>query len=184
LKKLRLPWRSFFKIEMSSLGGWAMRDIAQRKQKIIALLEESHQKMGEVVARADANQMIYANWRMKEVVDHLTGWDDASIASLESLLNYAELPTPARIGINEYNRRTVSEREALDYETSKREWEATRRQLIEMLRSFPEERFEEDFIFSWGYKGNLEQMLGVFIEHEAEHAHEISELLAAGAAKP
>ena len=50
--------------------------------QLIQRLDEGREGMLEVVAIVDENRQIYPPWRIKEIVAHITGWDDAVIASL------------------------------------------------------------------------------------------------------
>ena len=51
------------------------------KETYIKRYEAARAEMREIVKLAQGNQTIYQPWRMKEVLDHITGWDDAVIAS-------------------------------------------------------------------------------------------------------
>ncbi len=146
---------------------------------LIQDLQRLREHMRRVVAQADTNREIYPHWRMKEVLDHLTGWDDAAVASLQAHVDGREPPVPAGRGINDYNARTVSEREALDLRHTIQEWEVTRQQLIDRLHSLPSAKIAEPFIFPWGMNGTVEEIVNILIEHEEEHAAEIEGLLSA-----
>ena len=50
----------------------------------IQRLKNARAEMQEIVRLAQDNPTIYEPWRMKEVLDHITGWDDAVIASIKS----------------------------------------------------------------------------------------------------
>ena len=126
---------------------------------------------------AQANPIIYAPWRMKEVLDHITGWDDAIIASMKSLLR-GEIPaTPAAHGQDVYNAETVSTREALPYETTQREWEAARVELLDLLQTMTDEQFQQPYTLPWGGEGTIETIVSIFSSHEATHAQEIRAII-------
>ena len=76
----------------------------------IERLEAARIEMRSIVKVAQGNPTIYQPWRMKEVLDHITGWDDAVIASIKSLLAGEVPATPAARGIDFYNGETVSSR--------------------------------------------------------------------------
>ncbi len=147
------------------------------RQDFLQRLENARQKMRRVVTAAQENPVIYESWRMKEVLDHITGWDDAMIASIRSLVQ-GEIPaTPAERGIDHYNEETVSSREALPYAISRLEWEASRVELLQLIGSMTETQLHLPFILPWGETGSIETMVEIFIEHEETHADEIEEIL-------
>ena len=140
-------------------------------------LEAARKEMREIIALAQDNPTIYAPWRMKEVLDHITGWDDAVIASIESLLANEAPATPAARGINVYNTETVSSREAIPYDVTQRECEASRAILLGLIRKMTEEQLHTRFVLPWGAQGTIEDLVEIFIEHEETHAKEIREII-------
>lgn len=150
------------------------------RERIIAELDKSRERMRAVVARADTNQVIYPRWTMKEVLDHISGWDDAVILILKALISGTTEDMPSVRGINLYNAETVSTREALSYEHSLREWAASREAVKKLIREVPDEKMTVVFPFPWGGGGNVAEMLKIFYEHEEEHAEEIRGILEKG----
>ena len=143
----------------------------------IQRLQAARAEMREIVKYAQGNPTIYEPWRMKEVLDHITGWDDAVIASIKSLLA-GELPaTPAARGIDTYNAETVSSREAIPYEVTQREWEASRVVLLDLIQALTEEQLHARFTFPWGDQGIIEDLVEIFTEHEETHAREIRTII-------
>jgi len=147
------------------------------RDKLIQELSEARAKMRKVAERAGENIEIYVPWKMKEVLAHITGWDDATIAALSSHAAGDTPATPARRGIDYYNAETVSTREELPYPHIVREWENTREQLIKVLQTMPDEKFDQPLVFPWGPTGSVAEIVGIMIHHEHEHADEISGLL-------
>jgi hypothetical protein len=152
------------------------------REHIIAEFEKSRELMRAVVATADSHQTIYPRWTMKEVLDHISGWDDAVIAVLNAHISGIIEDMPSVRGINAYNAETVSTREALPYEHSLREWEASREAVKKMILEISDEKMSEAFPFPWGGSGTVAEMLQIFYEHEEEHAEEIRGILEKGQA--
>src|SRR5215510_4795735 len=94
--------------------------------------ETARAELREILKLAQGNPTIYQPWRMKEVLDHITGWDDAVIASIKSFLAGDIPATPAARGIDTYNAETVTSREAIPYEVTQKEWEASRTELLSL----------------------------------------------------
>jgi len=143
----------------------------------IQRLQAARAEMREIVRHAQSNPTIYEPWRMKEVLDHITGWDDAVIASIRSLLAGEPPATPAARGIDVYNAETVSSREAIPYEVTQREWEASREVLANLILEMTEEQLHTRFVAPWGVYATIEDLVEIFTEHEETHAKEISAIL-------
>jgi len=150
------------------------------KVTYIKRYETARAEMVEIVKLAQGNQTIYQPWRMKEVLDHITGWDDAVIASIKSFLAGDIPATPAARGIDAYNVETVTSREAIPYEVTQREWEASRAELLGLMQKMTDEQLHTPFGFPWGGQGTIEDLVEIFTEHEETHAKEIREIIEKG----
>lgn len=147
------------------------------KEDYIARYETARNEMRQILKLAQGNPTIYEPWRMKEVLDHITGWDDAVIASIKSFLAGEVPATPASRGIDAYNAETVSSREAIPYEVTKREWETSRAELLALLTKMTDEQLHTPFVFPWGNHGTIEDLVEIFTEHEETHAKEIHKII-------
>jgi hypothetical protein len=143
----------------------------------IQRLESARAEMREIVRHAKNNPTIYEPWRMKEVLDHITGWDDAVIASIRSLLAGETPATPAARGLDHYNAETVSSRETIPYQLTQQEWTISRAVLLNLIREMTEEQLQTRFVLPWGTQGTIENLVEIFTEHEETHAREIGEIL-------
>ena len=139
--------------------------------------ETARAELREILKLAQGNPTIYQPWRMKEVLDHITGWDDAVIASIKSFLSGDVPATPAARGIDTYNAETVTSREAIPYEVTQKEWEASRTELLSLLRKMTNEQLHTPFVFPWGGQGTIENLVEIFTDHEETHAREIREII-------
>lgn len=150
------------------------------RETYIKRYEAARAEMREIVKLAQGNPTIYQPWRMKEVLDHITGWDDAVIASIKSFLA-GEIPaTPASRGIDAYNADTVSSREAIPYEVTQCEWETSRAELLDLMQKMTDEQLHTPFVLPWGDHGTIEDLVEIFTEHEETHAKEIREIIVKG----
>ena len=157
-----------------------MEKTMSEREIYIKRYETARAEMREIVKLAQGNPTIYQPWRMKEVLDHITGWDDAVIASIKSFLA-GEIPaTPASRGIDAYNADTVSSREAIPYEVTQGEWEASRAELLDLMQKMTDEQLHTPFVLPWGDHGTIEDLVEIFTEHEETHAKEIREIIVKG----
>src|SRR5215510_2225691 len=110
------------------------------KETYIKRYETARAEMQEILKLAQDNPTIYQPWRMKEVLDHITSWDDAVIASIKSFLAGDVPATPASRGIDAYNAEAVTSREVIPCEVTQREWEASRTELLDLLHKMTDEQ--------------------------------------------
>lgn len=148
----------------------------EAKKDLIRQLDDARAELLAVLAGIDTQTEIYPTWKLKELLAHLSGWDEATIASLQIHIDGGEPLTPAARGIDFYNAESVATREALSYEQVAKELTATRDRLKEIILNMSPDKFEQPMIFAWGPKGLVPRLVAVFVHHERAHAKEIREL--------
>ena len=129
--------------------------VSHEKKFLIARWEDRRKKLKAAVAQAEAHREkeIYRGWRLKELLAHMSGWDDAVIAAIQAHADGTEVGTPASRGIDAYNAETVATRETLDYDHVRREWDRTHELLMNALKELPLEKYHEALNFPWGETG-------------------------------
>ena len=145
----------------------------EEKTHLIQQLDEARAELWTVLADLDAGTEIYPNWTVKELLAHLTGWDEAVTSSLRAHAGGEEPAAPATLGIDFYNAQSVETRESLSYEQIHQECELAREQLKAAIHELPPEKFQEPLLFPWGPTGTVRQLIRVFVHHDKEHAEEI-----------
>jgi hypothetical protein len=149
-----------------------------QRDELIAILEHSRAKMVAHLDEIDKNRKIYPLWTIREMLAHLSGWDDAVIAFIQSLMTGKIPATPAARGVDVYNAETVATREGLDYDHIYREYIETRNVLLKLLREVPDEKITEQYILPWGDPGTLVDIINIFGPHEEEHAEDVEKIIA------
>jgi len=146
---------------------------------LIARWHDRRAALKELVTQAEphSDKEIYRNWRLKEFLAHMSGWDDAVVDSLRAHAVGGPLQTPADRGIDAYNAQTVSTRETLDYDRIRREWDRTHELIIQAIRDLPEEKVTQPLTYPWGEFGSVAYLVEIFVDHEEEHAHHLREWL-------
>ena len=147
------------------------------RSQLVGQLEQARTEMTIQLDEIDKNRKIYPLWTIREILAHITGWDDAIIASLSAHIAGREPGTPAARGIDNYNAETVATREGLDYDHIYREYIHTRDVLVDLVTSMPLEKASQPFVFPWGVVGDLQELLKVFIDHETEHAGDVRKII-------
>jgi len=148
-----------------------------QRAELITTLENSRAKMIMHLEEIDKTRKISPLWTIREMLAHLSGWDDAVIAFIQSLMEGKIPATPAVRGVDVYNAETVSTREGLDYDHIYREYLETRKVLHQLLQEIPEEKITEQHVLPWGEPGTLVDMINIFGPHEAEHARDVEKLI-------
>ena len=148
-----------------------------KREEILKYLENSHITMMAQLDEVDKNRKIYPLWTIREIIAHLSGWDDAAIGFVNALLNGETPPTPAMRGATVYNDETVSTREGLSYDLIVREYVDTRAKLVDLITRVSEEMVTQKSILPWGEEGSLEDIFWVFGPHELEHATDVKKII-------
>ena len=147
------------------------------KEALIAELDCARERLNLILDRVTPQVEIYSSWKLKQVLDHVAGWDDAVIAAILSHSRGDVPAVTAPRGIDYYNAETVTTRESLPLEHSRREYDVTREQLKQAIRDMPSDKFTQPFVSPWGKAGTMAWLVKIFVEHELEHAREIEEIL-------
>jgi len=145
----------------------------EEREHLIQQLDQAREKLRAELVGLDTQIEIYPTWTIKQMLAHITGWDDATLASLQAHAAGREPAVPASQGINFYNAQTVETRQALSYQQVVQEWELTREQLKTVIREMRPEKLAEPLVLPWGLTGTVAQVVAIFADHEEEHAREI-----------
>jgi hypothetical protein len=141
--------------------------------RLIEQLDEARQAMRQVAEAVDPSAEIYPGWTVKEILAHITGWEDATIESLKAHIEGDVPATPASRGIDAYNAATVYTRETLSYDHVVREWRQTRQNLKDLVQEMDSAQLEREMVFPWGPRGTAEVLVRIMIHHENGHAEEV-----------
>ncbi len=143
------------------------------KTALIQRLDEARAGLESVLPRVDPAKQIYPNWTLKQMLDHIAGWDDAVIASLRAHVDGKVPGTPADRGIDYYNDQTVTTRESLDFTHTLSEFKTSRLLLKQIINAMPDNKLAEPLIVPWGSKGTVSEIIEIFAEHEEIHTADI-----------
>jgi len=143
------------------------------RDQLVQELDDARARMRALIGELDSSTEVYPGWTLRELLAHITGWDDLVINTLNRHLTGMAPVISVNRGIDYYNATTLSGREGLPFEHIEREYHGTREQLKDLLRKIPPERFDEEMILPWGPKATLTIFIRVFSHHEIEHEEEI-----------
>ena len=148
-----------------------------KQEELSAVLEKSNTRMLTIVEEIGLSQKVSPAWTVRDVVAHLSGWDEVFITFLQMILS-GQAPAFAYIqNIDEYNDFAVKSRSGLKGDQIFDEFLEKNRMVIDLLAQLPDEVLDSQFTFPWGETGTVEDMVNIFAPHEEEHALELEKIL-------
>jgi hypothetical protein len=148
------------------------------RERLLQLMDQSRREIEEMFSQTSLDREIYPGWTKKEILAHLTGWEDGSLQSVKAMLAGEPPSVPAAVrGPDYYNEQSVLERSALTYEQIIGEWRLARQQFCDLVRTMTPEQFNTSLVFAWGGEGTVTNAMFGLLGHEQEHIHQIHEIL-------
>jgi hypothetical protein len=148
--------------------------LAQR-DFLLERLAHARAELVDLIPQAPTDRDIYPNWTIKEYLDHLAGWDDAVVEALHAHAKGEPIPQTAARGINAYNAQTVSTRETIDLEHTRREFFASREAVIKAMNDLPDAKFDQPLVFPWGERGTVAYFIEIFVDHDEHDAAHLAQ---------
>jgi hypothetical protein len=142
---------------------------------LIHRLDETRDTIEKILPTIDVTCEIYPGWTMKDMLAHMTGWDDATIDSLKAHVVDRPPSVAAIRSLDEYNNLTVTSRQDLNYEQVLKEWRLTRQVLRTIIEQMSSDKFLEPLVVPWGEKTTVSFLVEMFRDHEEEHVRDIQE---------
>ena len=145
-------------------------------EALIAQLNEARNRLNRVVDKINTQAEVYPTWQLKQVLDHITGWDELVLATLRQYQR-GEIPERTVRGINRFNDASVAARQVLSVEQSREAYDSARQEVLQLLRDLPAEISERKYRAPWGGTCTIPDILKIFVEHERVHAEQIEKTL-------
>jgi hypothetical protein len=143
------------------------------REFLLHRMDETRSKIEEILPLVNIQAEIYPGWTIRDLLAHMTGWDDATIDSLRSHVVERPPSVPAIRSLDEYNALTVSSRKDLDFDRVIKEWRLTRQVLRTIIEQLPEDKFYNPVTVPWGEKATVTYLVEMFRDHEEEHIKDI-----------
>jgi len=152
------------------------------KQEIINFLKEDHEKMEFVVESLHKEEMLdyrfQGNWNGKDILVHLTSWNNELTKSCDLLLKnekpwfVAERFKTKQLE-TEFNTLQVTMKKSLSYEDVIEEWQRSFKGLIDKIDSLEEDElnFSTDYFWPGGDPVTVKSLFEYRYKGE-EHGHE------------
>jgi hypothetical protein len=152
-------------------------NMADDMASLLRKMERSRARLNSALDEVAPQVEVYPSWKIKQVMDHIAGWDDLVYSSLVA---YSEGKSPPKMkekGIDQYNEASVSSRSSLTLAQSRLEYEGARKKVLQQLRDLPPEMLVTEYPAPWGGTCTISSIMKIFISHELEHARHIEEAL-------
>ncbi|MFZ2096132.1 MAG: DinB family protein [Anaerolineales bacterium] len=144
---------------------------------LISKLEQSRASLNASMEKVTPQAEIYPTWKLKQLLDHITGWDELTSQSLRQYLHGKTPALAVKDGINQFNADSISARKALTLEQSRLAYEQARQDVLQALREIPAEKLTQKFPAPWGGNCTVTSVVKLFSSHELEHAKQLEEFL-------
>ncbi len=145
-------------------------------EQAIRAMVMGQQRMIDLSARLPEEKYVYPGWTMKQVIDHLTGWDEMALCLIEATHGTGNMPDPIN-SLDVYNTSSIEKRKPLPLRLSIEEYVITRKALVQAFIGLPKDVAEKEIMFPWGSAGTLTKLLQIWVEHEESHRNELFGLL-------
>lgn len=149
----------------------------EEKHKLIAELDQARSMIHDLLSELNRSEEVYPGWKVKDLLGHIAGWDEAIIATLRAHKTGGTPDTPAAQGIDFYNALSTAKRKDLAYEVVYKEWIEQREEMKRLIIEMPDDKLNEPILLPWSQMGSIAQVIAIFAHHEASHAAEIRQEL-------
>jgi hypothetical protein len=121
------------------------------------------------------SRLVCGDWTLKDVFGHIADWEWYGAAGIRQMADGCP-PDPEPIGsIESWNRAHALARRDQSWDVIWDDLFAARRTLSTALEGMNEDSAQLRYGFPWGGEGTPFQWLGIFVEHDREHAHGLRE---------
>jgi hypothetical protein len=146
-------------------------------EDIVTKMERSRAELNAALDKVAPQTEIYPSGKVKQVMDHIAGWDELVYSSLHA---YKIGKSPSKMvaeGIDRYNAESVARRKEMSLEQSRQDYDAARARVIQELHELPPEMLTQKYPAPWGGECTISSIVRIFVSHEQEHAKQIEEVL-------
>lgn len=143
------------------------------KTQLFVRLDQTRAETNTLLTQCDPDAVIYAGWTIKDIIGHLSAWEQAGVTSLQAHAEGSDAHLPTHLSEDDYNQLNVARRKNFPFEKIHLEWTETRDWLRQVLEEMPDEQFESEMTYPWGVRGSVTGLIDEIIQHEIEHRSDI-----------
>jgi hypothetical protein len=146
-----------------------------KNKALMTKLEQSRTRLNTALEKISPKEDIYPEWKLKQLLDHITGWDELTARTLSLYLNGEPTEKVVIGSIDQYNDNSISVRKSLTLEESRMAYEQARQSVLQILAEIPASMLAEKFKAPWGGTCTVNSVVRIFSSHELEHARHLEE---------
>lgn len=148
------------------------------KERLLRQLNEERKLSRYSLAGIDPHKIIYSEsgWTIKDIVAHLTAWEEESVCSLQAFQNGSAYKIENFAGDDPYNHEQYIKRKDLSVEQVFADWTAIREQFRAAFEAIPEAKMAAQMTLPWGEIDTPPHLIREILQHEQEHIREIGEI--------
>ncbi len=147
------------------------------RNTLINRLSETRLIIENILPEIDVHKEIYPGWNIKDLLAHMSGWDEVVVDALRAYLDDRQTPAAPIHSLDQFNDSSVSSRKDMDFEQVISEWRLTRQQLCKVIEQLPESKLSSPVAVPWGGKPTVTDLVDIFYEHEESHTQDILDWL-------
>jgi hypothetical protein len=144
----------------------------------------SRKKFEELLSQIKPQQEVYPGWTIREILAHITGWDEVVLDAVHSHILSIEISYPYNTDLDAFNAISIKKRETLNLELMTKEWRFTRDVLMKLIEQMADDKYSSNFPVPWNRKTKIENVLLILAEHELDHAEDIFNCVRADTREP
>jgi hypothetical protein len=144
---------------------------------LLRKMDRSRAWLDAALDRVTPQMEVYPSWRIKQVMDHIAGWDELVYLTLEAYVQGNTPPSIKGMGFDQYNAASVASRSELTLQQSRQAYESARHKVLQSLRELPAEMLTREYPAPWGDMCTIPEIMKIFVSHELEHARHIEAAL-------
>jgi hypothetical protein len=146
-----------------------------KNKALITKLEQSRARLNTALEKISPQADIYPEWKLKQLLDHITGWDELTARSLRLYMNGEPTDKAVKGSIDQFNDASISTRKSLTLEESRKAYAQARQTVLQILSKIPANMLAEKFKAPWGGTCTVNYVVRIFSSHELEHARHLEE---------
>lgn len=151
------------------------------QQALVAALHEHHAHHAALIDRLSPEAIVYADagWRVKDIIAHVTHWEEQTLLTIEHGLRGERyyLPNFRELGADGFNAHDYERRKDASTADILRQWDAMRNDTVACISQLTPEQWAAPMRW-FGSDTTIEQLVSGTLWHEQHHMSELKPLLA------
>ena len=155
----------------AAIGAQSYPDLKSLAQK----LEETQYEGMAMLAELDPETVVYADsgWRVKDIIAHLTAWDEPTALCFEAHARGSEYSIPGYQGEEALNWAEYEKSRLLPYTDIYAGWDAARTRIKEAVASLSREQLTSKIRYPSGNRDSCATLIREVWEHQQLHFDDI-----------